>query len=74
MAGGSNSLRGGVGFETSSAKGQKGAGAGCKDEHDQALVGAKRSRDGVRLGLHALSKPDDDTGTRSGVPKFQDTR
>jgi hypothetical protein len=34
--------------------------------HDQALVGAERSRVGIWLGLHDLSKPDDNTGTRSG--------
>ena len=37
--------------------------AGIQRLHDQALVGAERSRVGSRLGLHALSKPDDDMGT-----------
>ena len=40
--------------------------AGIQRLHDQALVGAERSRVGVRLGLPALSKPDDDTGTSRG--------
>jgi len=34
--------------------------------HHQALVGAERARVGIRLGLHVLSKPDDDTGTSRG--------
>ena len=39
--------------------------------HDQALVGAERSRVGIRLGLRAFSKPDDDTGTLRGeIPCF----
>jgi len=37
--------------------------AGIQRLHDQALVGAERSRVGIRLGLYVLSKPDDDTGT-----------
>jgi hypothetical protein len=41
--------------------------AGIQRLHDQALVGAERSRVGIRLGLPALSKPDDDTGTSRGV-------
>jgi len=40
--------------------------AGIQRLHDQALVGAEFSRVGVRLGLLALSKPDDDTGTSRG--------
>jgi len=40
--------------------------AGIQRLHDQALVGAARSRVGIRLGLPAFSKPDDDTGRRSG--------
>jgi len=43
-----------------------GAQAGIQRLHDQALVGAERSRVGIRLGLPALNKPDDDTGRRSG--------
>jgi hypothetical protein len=39
---------------------------GIQRLHDQALVGAERSRVGIRLGLPALSKPDDDTGTSRG--------
>jgi len=34
--------------------------------HDQALVGAERSRVGIWLGLCVRSKPDANTGTRSG--------
>jgi hypothetical protein len=44
----------------------KGAQAGIQRLHDQALVGAARSRVGIRLGPPALSKPDDDTGTSCG--------
>jgi hypothetical protein len=40
--------------------------AGIQRLHDQALVGAERSRVGIQLGLLALSKPDDDTGKFSG--------
>jgi hypothetical protein len=40
--------------------------AGIQRLHDQALVGAERSRVGIWLGLRDFSKPDDDTGTRSG--------
>ena len=40
--------------------------AGIQRLHDQALVGAERSRVGIRLGLRALSKLDDDTGTSRG--------
>jgi len=36
-----------------------GAQAGIQRLHDQALVGAERSRVGIRLGLPGLSKPDD---------------
>jgi len=43
-----------------------GAQAGIQRLHDQALVGAERSRVGIRLGLLAFSKPDDDTGTNRG--------
>ena len=51
------------------AKGN-GAQAGIQRLHDQALVGAERSRVGIRLGLPALSKPDDDTGTLRGeIPR-----
>jgi hypothetical protein len=39
--------------------------AGIQRLHDQALVGAERSRVGIWLGLHVRSKPDDKTGTRS---------
>jgi hypothetical protein len=45
--------------------------AGIQRLHDQALVGAERSRVGIRLGLPALSKPDDDTGTSRGECLFQ---
>jgi hypothetical protein len=49
--------------------------AGIQRHHDQALVGAERSRVGIRLGLLALSKPDDDTGTSRGVaPKINEKR
>jgi hypothetical protein len=44
----------------------KRAQAGIQRLHDQALVGAECSRVGIRLGLPALSKPDDDTGTSCG--------
>ena len=37
--------------------------SGIQRLHDQALVGAERSRVGIRLGFPAFSKPDDDTGT-----------
>ena len=40
--------------------------AGIQRLHDQALIGPERSRVGIRFGLRDLSKPDDDTGTRSG--------
>jgi hypothetical protein len=39
--------------------------AGIQQLHDQALVGAARSRVGIWLGLGDFSKPDDHTGTRS---------
>ena len=47
------------------AKGGR-AQAGIQRLHDQALVGAERSRVGIRLGLPALSKPDANTGTSRG--------
>ena len=47
-------------------RGWTGRNAGVNDDHDQALVGAERSRVGIRLGLRAFSKPDDDTGTSRG--------
>jgi len=34
-------------------------------------VGAERSRVGIRLGLRVLSKPHDNTGTRSGEMLLQ---
>jgi hypothetical protein len=40
--------------------------SGIQRLHHQALVGAERSRVGIRLGLPALSKPDADTGTSRG--------
>src|ERR1039458_6815218 len=45
--------------------------AGIQRLHDQALVGAERSRVGIRLGPPAFSKPDDDTGTSRGEMPFQ---
>jgi hypothetical protein len=49
--------------------------AGIQRLHDQALLGAERSRVGIRLGFPALSKPDDDTGTsRMGIPKISEKR
>jgi hypothetical protein len=44
--------------------------AGIQRLHDRALVGAERSRVGIRLGLRALSKPDDDMGTSRGENVF----
>ena len=46
--------------------------AGIQRRHDQALVGAERSRVGIRLGLRALTKPDDDTGTNRGESLHSD--
>ena len=40
--------------------------AGIQRLHDQALVGAERSRVGIWLGLLVCSKPDANMGTRSG--------
>jgi hypothetical protein len=53
----------GIGPSVARAAGAQSWGQG---RHDQALVGAKRSRVGNWLGLPVFSKPDDDTGTRSG--------
>ena len=39
-----------------SIAGVKGRKAGVNDDHDQALVGAERSRVGIRLGLRALQQ------------------
>ena len=52
----------------------KRAQAGIQRLHGQALVGAERSRVGIRLGLHVLSKPDDDTGTSRGEIAFSDAQ
>jgi hypothetical protein len=52
--------------------------AGIQRLHDQALVGAESSRDGIWLGPPVRRKPDANTGTRSGVmhsinrPKFSE--
>jgi hypothetical protein len=56
---------GGDGIDPSIARVDGAQGWGqCR--HDQALVGAERSRVGIRLGLRVLSKPYDNTGTRRG--------
>ena len=57
-------LPGGDGGGFHVAKGNR-AQAGIQQLHDQALVGAARSRVGIWLGLGDFSKPDDHTGTRS---------
>jgi hypothetical protein len=45
-----------------------GGGARCwlQIQHDQAVVGAERSRIGIRLALHVSSKLNANTGTRRG--------
>ena len=55
-------------------RGANRAQAGIQRLHDQALVGAERSRVGIRLGLRAFSKPDDDTGTSRGENAFPDAQ
>ena len=42
--------------------------------HDQALVGAERSRVVIRRGRPAFCKPDDDTGTSRREMPFSDKR
>jgi hypothetical protein len=47
-------------------RGANRAQVGIQRLHDQALVGAERSRVGIWLGLRVYSKPDANMGTRSG--------
>jgi hypothetical protein len=57
-------LPGGGGIGTSVVR-EAGAQSWGQGRHDQAHVGAEYSRVGIRLGLRAVSKLDDDTGRRS---------
>ena len=47
-------------------RGQRGRNAGDNDDTTKHLSGAERSRVGIWLGLRVRSKPDANTGTRSG--------
>src|ERR1700733_13790700 len=65
IAGTSQALPGGGGIGSRFARAGRAQSWGQR-RHDQALVGAERSRVGIRLGLPVPSKPHANPGTFSG--------